>query len=536
MATAPPPAAAVPSTAPAPSPSPDPGKGVRFPLAPPQRKPAAAAAVRVPIRIPTPQPDLPAPSAGGASTLEISYQVQPHTTLEHTFDTTNWTSLEAVDYGILYRTLEAGGTTSLTAAASLWDRLADISLGLTTDTLWRDRLDPSQSEAGSADWQSLITQDLQQDHLNLRSTLQTTVRPFLGLTALSSSTLLYRLGVNVYQLAWDQVSTATPAFVAPVLAWNPGTIAEHSLTASLGVNLPSTTDTFSLAAQLPPLAPTLSGSAAAGVGPLRAKLQAGLSQPASGGVVYQPVIGSLGFDFGNGFSGGEELQYDIASATLQRATSTIQAGPFSGSFVGQWMLPVDGLGNLVPGGTLGLLPYTAKLGYETASNPRWFWKDRVKMDLSLKTHWALNLQNFTNNLFDFSLALNLNIFKALDLTFSSLSTNSTTYRYIPGWANAVGEAWVNPLQDLANSFDFFNTAARQTSGFKIKTLSLSATQHFPDWDLNVQYQGSPQLRTNPADGRQEFIWTPTFSILVQWNAVPEVKSNIQGTYTGVTLR
>jgi hypothetical protein len=54
---------------------------------------------------------------------------------------------------------------------------------------------------------------------------------------------------------------------------------------------------------------------------------------------------------------------------------------------------------------------------------------------------------------------------------------------------------------------------------------VTAVQHLHDWDLIFQYQGSPQLRVDSA-GKYTNTWTPTFSIQVQWNAVPQIKSNI----------
>ncbi len=514
----------------------DPGKGFRYPSAPSGGKPATEAAPRVPFRAPAPQPDLPGAQARGASSLTVSYQVQPRATLEHTYDTQGWTSRDSVDYRIRYRTLEMAGSSSITAAASLLDRTADVSLGLTADGLWRDRFDPSAKEAVSADWQSLTLRDLQQDRLGLRSSLQGTLRPFLDISAFSSSTLQYRLGVRLYQLSWDQLSgTVSPVFSAAPLSWGTDTITEHSLVSTLAFAAPWTNDSLSLTAQLPPLIPTMTGALNVGAGPLKGRLQGGFAQPASG-VQYQPLVASLSADLGNSMSAAEEVQLDIAGGTWQRSTSTLSLGPLSGAFIAQYMFPLNGAGIPVPGGTEGLLPYTVRIGYETGGNPRWFWKDRIKVDLSVKTHWTVNVQRYTDNLFDFTLGLTFNIYKALDLTFSSYSTNNKTYRYIPDWADGVGEAWVNPIVDLASSFAFWNPDARQRSSFKIRTLAVTAVQHFPDWDLSFQYQGSPQLRVDPADGRQKFVWTRTFSILAQWNAVPEVKSNVQGDTSGVTLR
>jgi hypothetical protein len=147
----------------------------------------------------------------------------------------------------------------------------------------------------------------------------------------------------------------------------------------------------------------------------------------------------------------------------------------------------------------------------------------------------LNLQTNTDNLFDFSPSITLAVYKSLDLTFSSVSNNTRTYLYIPALA---GDSWVNPLDDLLRSFNFFNNDDRTRSGFKIQTFSLKAVQHFPDWDVSVEYQGSPQLVAFTEGGFQKVhtTWVPTFSIQVQWNSVAEVKSNIHqeaGSTTGV---
>ena len=525
-----------PAQAPSAAAAPDPGKGVRFELASPAGRPAdVAPSARVPFRAPAAQPDLSNPRADNASSLTVSYQVQPRASLDHTFDSQTWATRESVDYAIRYRTFEAGGSSSVTGAASLLGGAADLSLVLAADALWRARFDPSVTEVASAEWQPLLRRDLQQDHFGLRSTFQATVRPLLAVSSLSSSALQYRLGVRLYQSAWDPASgTSSPVFVAPPLSWGTDSIAEHSLSSTVAFSAPWTSDSLAVTAQLPPLVPTLTGMASLGAGPVTGKLQGGFSQPPSG-PMYQPFVAGLSADFGGGFTATEELQYDIATATWRRSTSSVQLGPFSGTFIAQWMLPVDGIGNPIPGGVAAVFPYTARAGYESVSDPLYFWKERVKLSLSVKTHLNLNLQQYTDNLFDFTLGVTFSIFKAFDLTFASFSTNSKTYRYFPGWAEAVGEVSVNPIIDLVNSYSFWDQDARKRSAFKIRTLSVAAVQHFPDWDISFQYQGSPQLGLDPS-GRQQYLWTPTFSILAQWGAVPEMKSSIQGTATGVTLR
>jgi hypothetical protein len=231
-----------------------------------------------------------------------------------------------------------------------------------------------------------------------------------------------------------------------------------------------------------------------------------------------------GLDFGSNFGATEELQFDLLNQYLSKSTSQINLGNLTGSFIAS--------------GTSGstLAPASFKIGYEDPGTPVWFWNDRIKMSLGLKTHWYMNTQSYIDNLFDFGLDLSFSIYKFMDLTFSSSSKNNKTYRYIPDFAATVGDAWVNPFTDLMKSFNFFSDQDRSASSFKINTLSVKAVQHFRDWDLSFQYDGSVQLRTNSTTSTLAYQWTPTFTIQVQWNAISQIKNTIKGDYTGVSLR
>ncbi len=478
--------------------------------------------VRIPFRPPAPQVDVPIGSRRPESSLAVSYQVQPRATLQHTFDTQASLLQGQPNYGLLYQTFETGGTTSITAAASLLDRLTDLSGTLSVDTLWRNHFNPSTGELASTDWQSQLQSDLQQNQFSLRSAFQAIVRPFPAAPALSASSVQYNLGMLLYQV--------TPLLGPIGPSWAANTISQHTLQSSLVLNTPSTSDSLAVTAQLPPLVPSLTGLLNLGAGIAKATAQGGFTQ-AAGVTLYQPLIVSGTLDSGTGYNATEQVQYDFTSLAL-RSTSTVNLWRFSGAFVADTIAPTDGLGNIT--GPVGFIPSTLRIGYESNGDPIWFWKDRIKLSLSVKTHWYQNLQKYTDNLLDFSVNLNLSVYKFLDFTFSSYSSNSKTYRYIPGWAASVGETGLDPSQtnpflDLLNSFDFFTADSvkhRTETGFKIGTLSVKGVQHLHDWDLVFQYQGSPQLLADPVSGKLRYTWSPAFSIQVQWNAVPELKSNV----------
>ena len=486
-----------------------------------------ASTAQIRFREPQPQPVSTAQKTQQGSTLKLSYQVQPRATLEHTFDSTNWTSKDAVDYTIKYRTLETGGSGSLTAATSLLDKLADVNVSVSTDGLWRSRFNPSAAESASTEWNSLRLSDFQADQFALRTAVQSTVRPLSAIDVLSASTLQYKLGLRLYELSFTGTDIVNPSFTSTALDWSTDSVSEHSLQSALVLNTPITSDTLALTAQLAPLVPTYTARLDLGVGVVKGKVQSGYSIPTTG-IVYQPLVFQAGLDFGSNYGASEELQYDIAGSLLDKSTSQLTLGNFSGSFIAQ-----------NTGSTGALLPSAVRVGYEDAGTPAWYWNDRIKVSLGVKSHWYVNMQSYIDNLFDFSLDLNFSIYKFLDLTFSSLSTNTKTYRYIPSWAASVGDAWVNPFTDLLQSFNFFDgstQAARTASAFKIKTLAVKAVQHLPDWDLSFTYNGTVQLRTDSTTGKLSYQWTPTFTIQVQWNAVSEIKSDITGDYTGISLR
>ena len=478
----------------------------------------------------------PAPAAP-ASSLTLSYSVQPKVRLDHRFDYDTWTTREAVDGSIFYRTLSAGATANLTASAVLADRLAEISLGLGAEAGYRLRFDPPAVLPST--WNDLLLSDYQQDRFAVRGSLAATVRPLRDIPSMAGSSLSYRLGWRLYQLAFTG-SVALPEFTPSVLAWDTTTVPEHSVQGTLQLAAFGQTDTLSVSLQLPPQDVVLTAQLAGGAGPWKARVQGGVREVADV-LQVQPLTVAQSILLGGAVTVSEDLQFlgDPLSPALDRSVSQVAAWGASVSFTAERQLPVTWDGTSFQWKTTGtdkvLLPSSARLAYASPSAPWWFWKDRVRVEGSANTAVNVNLQRPTESSFDFSLKLDASVSELLEFSFSSVSYNAKLYRYVPAWAALVGESWVNPLEDLAASFNFWNIADRYRTGFKIRTLSIKAVHHLHDWDLTFEYQGSPQLRVLDG-GLRSFEWTPTFSIFVQWIPVPEIRSRLRSDSTGVSLR
>ncbi|MCX7030006.1 MAG: hypothetical protein NTU62_07780, partial [Spirochaetes bacterium] len=509
-----------------------PGKGFRDPFAAGDAQPApgaSAAAVRLDLRRPSTRPDANLAAAPAGPSLAVTYQVAPRATLENTFDADGWDAPSDIDLGILYGTFVTAGTGRVQAAGSLIGQRLDLSMSLGFDSLWRLRFNPAPKlllPPFPTAWDTLVKSDVQQDRLDFTSVLGATLRPFGAISPFAGSTVTWLLGMRLVQMRWDGVSDPlSPLFkTTTVDLTKKDMVSAHSLQATVPFRASGANGTFMLASVLPPLDGTLTTRLDASAWILKGRVQAGGTQSA-GTWQAQPLLIGLSAEPWKGVSLSEELQASLEGDGLQRSTTQLRAGGFSASFVAERLLPVDILTGAKIGTEYFFLPSTVKLAYEGTTGPLWSWKDRVRIEAGLRTGWSMNVQRYTDNLFEFAPRLTLAVSEFLDLTFSSLSVNNKTYLYIPGLGVPFGESWVNPITDLGWSFNFFNPADRYRSAFKIRSISMKAVHHLHDWDLSFEYAGAPKLITS---GTKRYEWSPTFSINLQWIPVPEVKAAVRG--------
>jgi hypothetical protein len=178
-------------------------------------------------------------------------------------------------------------------------------------------------------------------------------------------------------------------------------------------------------------------------------------------------------------------------------------------------------------------PALVSASYKLAEQELYLWKNRIHLQASVSSGWNMNLRDPTQNNLDFSFTFKMFVHEFLELAFTSVSYNNQTYKYFRGTAATVGVPYVNPLQalqDLARSFNFFNEQDRRDSDFNLKSINLTLIHHLHDWDLTLQYTGSPQLILREDVYRYE--WNSVFSIQLQWVPIPEMRSTLRGERVG----
>jgi hypothetical protein len=141
----------------------------------------------------------------------------------------------------------------------------------------------------------------------------------------------------------------------------------------------------------------------------------------------------------------------------------------------------------------------------------------------------MNILQFTDNSLDFSLTFDFWLYKALKLSLTTSSYNDRTFLYFPKLANKLGEPAVNPISDLLNSFKFFDPQAREQSAFNLRSIKVEVVHYLHDWNLSLSYEGKPYLvEIGPGPPPvNEYQWKSNFSVILQWQPIPELRSNIR---------
>lgn len=184
------------------------------------------------------------------------------------------------------------------------------------------------------------------------------------------------------------------------------------------------------------------------------------------------------------------------------------------------------------------LPVNVSLNY-SLSGKKFAWSnDNVVFTPSFSTSVVYDCLRPTNSYFSFTPSFTFKISDALNLTFSSESKNSVIYRYFQGLGNSKiqlpGET--NVFVDLLNSFAFWsdtsfidpNQSKRKSSGFKLKSLKVTATHSLHDWDLSASFSVSPRLVAS--NGIRQYNFDPYISLSVAWKPMSSMKAEVVDKY------
>ena len=541
----------------------EPGKGFRLPPSGEEELELEPEPADDTLSIPGEREDIAlAPKEIEGSSFKLSYELQPQMLIETQFDYGEWQSAQNVNFLTCYSTLDLSALNKLIVHSNLFDGLVRIQDDIFFDGFYQSRLSRGLGLSDS-EWEALLLSDYQKNLIDLGNTFDFSLYPLLGYEAFAKSNLHYIFEWDFYRYRFDRMQGSYPLYYGRGLLVDDQTVAKHQIGNTLIFQPAIITHALDMSATLPPLDMVYEGEADFTLGFLNSKMEAAYRQDYPEWI-FDPLVITETADLSPWINLQQIVNFDLNEQALAEASTSLKLfklrpkdndyllqqdllfvpldGPVASSkstlslfgfrtyFLAEKLVPVElnlsqGRWDAV-GSSKSLLPSKLFVGYVSEPVPLYLWKNRVRLESSLSASWTIDFQQYTESAMDFAFNLTLSVFEFLDLSFNVTAYNTKSYRYIPEYANALDEPWVNPFLDLLKSFNFANIEDRYSSSFNLKSIGVAAVHHLQDWQLSFEYSGEQVLVTG-VGGQDEYEWRPVISVILQWHPIPEIRREIR---------
>jgi hypothetical protein len=496
----------------------------------------------------------------GNHRFSMDYRWTPTAASEMQFDKALWTKPEDIDWTEQTSTLSTvHGDGSIGFALSQSQGFYSASTRFSETSAWQD-YNYINEDATEFDT------DAERDAARFRAYQQTrfastyessvTVKPFSLDPTWGNTSLQYSLKGLLYKDEYDTSSTASAP--ARKITWGDywdKTNTSSQFSANLNASVMDKTQTITLTGDLPPKDASVSANATFNVWLFSASLRGKIYDPfglqesrkvytlTNKERTFDPLYLTGNFNFpapANTFFGGANgatysaQQYAVYDPELDEwtnLTSTVGLGAFRTVFTmtrSRSYNLVAGTGWVQSTDEEKLNPNSLTASYNRSFNKDKLWKNRLSFSVNASSNLTFDLQRYTYSKFTFSLRFTVSVADFIELSFSTNSENNAIYRYlqdIPMFDTGVeiaGEK--NVLIDLLNSFNFGDEEKRKSSGFKLKSFSLSAVHHLGDWDATLSVAMSPYLDNKSRPPIYKF--NNQISFIVQWKPINEIKTEM----------
>jgi len=471
----------------------------------------------IPLRLPALQDPLPSPRLVDPFTASIGYSLSPTVIADRIYYDDAWEEPADVDFAVAYggASVRTGG--SLVYSSAISSDLLQLSGTLATNAQYRDVYDRN-SELTDEQWESLETQAWNFTSFNATNNLTLRARPFVASRLWSASSFAYSLNLLLYQIAFDEVAGGEPRWRNERFEWEEDFVRQHQIEATAAIDV-ADTQSLRVTAALPPRDERYTAGLSLRVDPVALTLGTGVRRPDEW--VYEPLTANASFTPADGYSLTNTLSYNLEDEELTSHRTSLAAGPASASFEMRTTEGFEFAGPATgwePDGEVRLRPTSARFALSANPDIEPLWRNRIVASLDAD----LSLES---NLLRFSLATTVLVHRFLRVSLQTTSSNAQTYVYFPSLAERVGREPRNVIVDLLRSFNFFNRADREESGFNLQTIQFDALHDLGDWDLTVSYSGRPELETAP-DLSRSYEWRGRLALTLQWRPIRELSTSI----------
>jgi len=498
------------------------------------------------FRLPKRLPSFAASSAA-ASSWSLTWTLDPSAYVEQRLLSGEWEGPADIDmsellYSLMSWHLGASLATAYNAPGGAFS--GSLSLG------WVYQ-DQKRTTTDNSTYASLVSSYLLTDYeyrlSKLTSSLKLTARPFADFWLLSPTTLSYGLESYLFEYSYAGLDgDDQPVYTTLAPAWNSTMVTSHTASALLGLRTGASTQSLGLTMSLPPTSESYTGAVNLAASPGGWKCTAALKDrmyrtSSLATFSWDPLSFALSVTAPFGLALSDTLTYDMTLGDLTGNTATLGWGPASASLVaaqGYYYYPVIGSGWVAYSSEKTLVLSSFKAAFSKT------WKSAAgspfTASLAVDASYTQSLLQFSNSVLALSLGLTLKVTDVIDVSFKSVSQNSSAWRYCPWLFPAVAltgysadSYFRNPLVDILDGFAFWDTSARTSSLFKLKSLSVSVARDLHDWNLSFSLTSTPTLDTSSVPYR--YVLESEFSILLAWKDVSQIKASLSKDSEGYSF-
>lgn len=401
----------------------------------------------------------------------------------------------------------------------------------------------------AAERDRIIVNDYSAQKLDILNTNALTVKPLLNVSLLKDSSVSWNTGVKF--LRSNFIGTVSdPQWKYDGPSWDEKGMSAHNLNFTVSAKENGFSQTLSVQTNLPPLVDSYTGNLQF-VFPIGSTgLETGYKKNSrySERWYFNPLVQSSSWNLfskhadgsanKNKLSLSERFQYNIEDKHPEKFSTALswRGLRFAYEMAYSYSYTLNPSKGWEASKNQSFLPYSISASWNITNFELTDKRKRTAFKPSLSTIFAWNMVKPTDSYFSFNPSATLKIKDFLDVTFSAESRNGELLRYFQKGAGLSTEipGEQNIFLDLYNSFAFWDEAKRNTSGFKIKRLSLKVEHDLHDWVLASEFKVEPRI-VQQQNGKKYYDYKPYFSLSVLWKPMKGLKTVIEDEYGTFTL-
>ncbi|MDR1863191.1 MAG: LPS-assembly protein LptD [Treponema sp.] len=489
--------------------------------------------------------------ASGSPKLAFDYRLSPSTASELQFRSsqTNWKEAEDIDWSevssVLSR-IRSDASVGLTLSQTGHSIAYSNSFRLSGTGTWQDYMflnEDAEEFAATGALKAARDRAYNETYFTSSWEYGATFQPLYFSPTWRNSNLQYNVK-GLFAKTKVDTSGADPDWDMVYGKWNKEDLDTHQVVTNLAASVRDYNQNLSVTAVLPPEDTSLAGNATFRVWISETNARGRILNPYEEEKrSFEPVYVTETLKFGGAGSFQQYLVYDPEIEEFTTLTSSLSLSGLTASYtaVYDWSYKFVPDNPAAPtrwtwaqqtGAGKHLIPREFRMAYAKTFKTEGLWDNRLSFSVNLNTGVGFNLQQYTSSRYNFSLGFTTGITNFLDVTFSTTSENAQFFRYfsnIPFFDDFPKDLYQNQetnlFVDLLNSFRFDNIELRRSSGFKLKSFSLSLIHHLGDWNATLTMTLSPYLDQTSYPYTYKF--NNEIAFLVQWVPITEIKTDIR---------